>query len=148
MKRSIFAVVVGIALWIVVASLLNLGLRFAIPGYAAAEPAMTFTLGMMLARLGIGAVTSLAAGAATAAIAGTGARAPWVLGAIMLALMIPTHIKLWNVFPVWYHASFLLTLVPLVVAGARLPGLRKTALASAGAERRMADEAMDKASGS
>ena len=118
MKRSILAVVAGLAAWVLVASLLNRGLRITLAGYAAAEPRMTFTLAMMAARLMIGALASLAAGAVAGAIAPSGSRAAWVLGAILLAAFLPEHVWLWRVFPLWYHLMFLVTLLPLVVLGA------------------------------
>ena len=46
---------------------------------------------------------------------------PWLVGAILLAIFIPEHVlQLWQKFPVWYHLTFLITLVPLVVLGAHL----------------------------
>jgi hypothetical protein len=117
MKRSIFAVVAGLAVWMLVATLLNFGLRAGLAGYALAEPAMAFTLGMKVARLILGALASLAAGAAAGLIAPS-KTAGWVLGAIILALFIPVHIQLWAKFPVWYHLVFLGTLLPLVTMGA------------------------------
>lgn len=120
MKRSILAFVAGFAAWAVVATLLNFGLRAWLPGYTVAEPALTFTLGMKVARLILGALASLAAGATTALIAPANRILPWVLGAVVLAMFIPAHIHLWGKFPVWYHLVFLLTLVPLVVLGAAL----------------------------
>jgi peptidoglycan/LPS O-acetylase OafA/YrhL len=118
MKRLIFAFVAGLVLWGVVATLLNFGLRAGIPGYALAEPTLTFTLGMKVARLILGALASLAAGAAMGWIAPSRKGVPWVVGAIILALFIPVHIQLWAKFPVWYHLVFLGTLVPLVALGA------------------------------
>lgn len=120
MKRSILAFIAGLAAWALVASLLNRGLRLALRGYAAAEPEMTFTHGMMAARLVLGALASLAAGAATRAVAPSSRRAAWVLGAVLLAAFIPIHVRLWANFPVWYHLVFLGTLVPLVALGATL----------------------------
>jgi peptidoglycan/LPS O-acetylase OafA/YrhL len=120
MKRPIFALVAGLVLWALVATLLNRGLRAGLPGYAWAEPTMTFTLGMKVARLILGALASLAAGAVTGRIAPSRTGLPWVLGAIILAAFIPIHIQLWTKFPVWYHLVFLGTLVPLVTLGAAL----------------------------
>lgn len=122
MKRSILAFIAGLAAWVLVASLLNRGLRLALRGYAAAEPEMTFTHGMMAARLVLGALASLAAGAATRAVAPSSRRVAvvWVLGAVLLAAFIPIHVRLWANFPVWYHLVFLGTLVPLVALGATL----------------------------
>ncbi|HEX8878934.1 MAG TPA: hypothetical protein VF749_02845 [Candidatus Acidoferrum sp.] len=120
MKRSVLALLAGLALWVLVVSLLNRGLRVGMTGYAAAEPTMTFTLGMKVGRLLIGAVASLAAGAATGMIARSKTGLPWVLGAILLLAFVPMHIELWTKFPIWYHLTFLGTLVPLVALGARL----------------------------
>lgn len=120
MKRSILAFIAGLAAWVLVASLLNRGLRLALRGYAAAEPELTFTHGMMAARLVLGALASLAAGAATRAVAPSSRRPAWVLGAVLLAAFIPIHVRLWANFPVWYHLVFLGTLVPLVALGATL----------------------------
>lgn len=120
MKRSLFALAAGLVLWVLVATLINLGLRAGLPGYASAEPTMTFTLGMKVARLILAALASLAAGAATGRIAPWRTGLPWLLGAIILAAFIPIHVQLWARFPVWYHLVFLVTLVPLVGLGAAL----------------------------
>jgi hypothetical protein len=117
MKRSILGLIVGLAVWVLVASLLNRSLRFGLEGYAAAEPRMTFTHAMMAARLALGALASLASGAVTRAVAPSNTRVLWVLGAVLLAAFIPVHVQLWTKFPVWYHLAFLGTLVPLVALG-------------------------------
>ena len=126
MKRSVFALVAGLVLWVLVATLLNRGLRAGLPGYALAEPTMTFTLGMKIARLILAALASLAAGAATVRIAPSRTGLPWVLGTIILPVFIPMHVQLWTKFPVWYHLVFLGTLVPLVALGAALTRSRNS----------------------
>ena len=120
MKRAILAFVAAAVVWVVVISVLDRALRFIVPGYAVAEPRMAFTFGMMAARLVIAAITSLAAGAVAAVIAPASPRVPWVLGLVLLGVFIPEHFRLWRLFPLWYHLTFLVTLVPLVVLGARL----------------------------
>lgn len=120
MKRAIFSVVAGLVVWALVASLLNRGLRAGLPGYVLAEPTLTFTPGMKVARLILGALASLAAGATTGRIAPSRTGLPWVLGAIILAAFIPAHVQLWAKLPVWYHLVFLITLVPLVALGGAL----------------------------
>jgi hypothetical protein len=75
---------------------------------------------MKIARLVMAAVTSLAVGAVVSWIAPGKKWAPWAVGLITLALFLPVHVQLWNRFPVWYHLSFLVPLVPLVVLGASL----------------------------
>src|SRR6516162_3230398 len=119
MKRSILAFVAGLAVWVLVVSLLNRSLRLVLQGYAAAEPQMRFSLGMMAARLVLGVLASLAAGAAARAVAPTSRAVSWVLGAVLLVAFIPVHIRLWAKFPVWYHLVFLGSLVPCVVLARR-----------------------------
>lgn len=51
MWRTVLGVVGGLAAWVVIVTLLNIGLRHALPDYAAAEPVLAFTLTMMVARL-------------------------------------------------------------------------------------------------
>lgn len=120
MWRTIGALAAGIVAWAVVATILNFGLRLWLPGYLAVEHALTFTLAMKVARLSIAAVTSLVAGAVVRAVAPTSRWAPWMTGGIVLLMFLPSHVQLWTRFPIWYHLTFLLTLVPLVVLGAKL----------------------------
>ena len=136
MKRSIFALLAGLALWVLVASLLNRGLRAGLPGYALAEPTLNFTIGMKVARLILGALASLAAGATAGLIAPSRTGLPWLLGAIILAAFIPVHVQLWTKFPVWYHLVFLGTLAPLVALGAALTRSRSSNVRSSSGETR------------
>ena len=119
MWRTIGSIVAGLVAWAVVVTILNFGLRAVIPGYHAAEATLDFTMAMKIGRLAEAALTSLAAGAVVGFI--TAKRwAPWAVGLIVLAMFLPVHVKLWHTFPLWYHLSFLVPLVPLVVLGAML----------------------------
>ena len=120
MWRTIGAIAAGIVAWAVVVTLLNFGLRLWLPGYVQVEHALLFTLPMKIARLSIAAVTSLVAGALVRAVAPASRWAPWIVGLVILLLFLPSHVYLWARFPIWYHLTFLLTLVPLVVIGSRL----------------------------
>jgi hypothetical protein len=124
MKRAILAFLAGLVTWLLVVSVLDRGLRITLAGYAAAEPKMIFTLGMMAARLTIAAVTSVIAGAVAGWISPAGARVAGVMGAILLVVFLPEHVRLWNAFPLWYHLTFLVTLVPLIVLGSWLTRTR------------------------
>jgi hypothetical protein len=119
MIRTIAGIVAGLVAWIIVATIGNLMLRVAWPGYAEAEISMMFTLAMMVARLLLGALSSLCAGFVAAWITknGTGAK---VLGIIVTAMFIPVHYLLWDKFPLWYHVIFLASLFPLTLLGAKL----------------------------
>ena len=118
MLRAIAAIVGGLFAWVVVATVGNLLLRAAWPGYTEVEVAMNFTLGMLLARLLLGALSSLCAGFLAAWIARRNGTAVKVLAGLLLVAFIPVHFALWERFSVWYHLSFLLSLVAVTVLGA------------------------------
>jgi hypothetical protein len=119
MIKPILGVVAGLTVWLVLASVAGLILRAAWPEYAQVATAMTFTLSMKIARLAIGALATVAAGVVTRAVAQSTA-AGLVVGAMLLVIFIPEHVALWNKFPVWYHLTFLLSLVPLSYFGGRI----------------------------
>ena len=118
MARGIASVLAGLVAWIVVATLVNLLLRLAWPGYAAAEPTMSFTLGMLGARLTTGALASIAAGFSAACVAKASMLPVKVLAGLLLLAFIPVHYRLWDKFPIWYHLTFLASLIPLTLLGA------------------------------
>jgi hypothetical protein len=117
MWRAILSVVAGLVAWAVVVTLLNFGLRAAIPDYHAAEATLQFTMTMKIGRLTEAALASVAAGAITGLIAPGKKWAPWAVGLIILAMFLPVHFSLWNKFPAWYHLAFLVPLAPLVAFG-------------------------------
>ena len=126
MRRTIAAIIAGLIGWVVIVTVLNWGLRLALPGHHQAEHTLLFTLTMKIARLLMAAVTSVAAGALVRGIAPASRLAPWIVGLVMLALFLPAHVQLWHKFPLWYHLTFLLTLAPLVALGAFwVPGSSK-----------------------
>ena len=123
MIRIIAGIVCGFAAWFIVATIGNLVIRLSWPDYVTVEAAMAFTLPMMLARLLAGAVASLAAGALVAWIARGNGKAVMSVGVLLTLLFIPIHYNLWDRFPLWYHAAFLISLFPLTLAGAYLSDL-------------------------
>ena len=118
------AIAAGFVVWFSVATVGNLAIRWLLPSYAEVEKAMNFSAAMLAARLVVGAVASLAGGAACVAIARSARAAVYIFALLLLALFVPVHVGLWAKFPLWYHIVFLSSLVPLVVLGARLPGPR------------------------
>ena len=99
MKKTIAAVVLGLVTWIVVASIGNRLIRAGMPGYREVEATMAFTQPMMLARLVLGALSSLLAGYVAAWVAGAGGSGAKALAVVLLALFIPMHVALWAKFP-------------------------------------------------
>jgi len=118
MLRNIGAIVAGIVAWAIIATVLDRLLRLAWPEYAAALPALAFTLPMMAARLTEGAVTTIAAGFIGRWIARTTLWPSAIQGLIILLVFLPVHYSLWQRFPVWYHLTFLGSLIPLTLLGA------------------------------
>jgi len=118
MIRNILAVVVGLVVFMVVASICGAVLRVAWPDYVAAAPEYAFTLAMQIARLAIGAVSTLAAGAVTGAIAKRNRAVVLATGIVLVVIFVPIHVTVWDKFPIWYHLVFLVSLVPVTLLGA------------------------------
>ncbi|HEX4420142.1 MAG TPA: hypothetical protein VH165_19640 [Kofleriaceae bacterium] len=120
MRKSILGVVVGLIAWVAVVTVAGLILRVSWPAYASVAAAMTFTLPMLLARLSISALATLVTGLIATRIRPRSILVTLMPGVILLVLFIPQHIMLWPKFPIWYHLSFLLSLVPLTWAGGKM----------------------------
>src|SRR5262245_5476384 len=120
MAKQILGVVAGLVAWVVVVTIAGVIMRGSWPAYASVADAMTFTLPMMFARLAIGAVATIAAGWVAAMISRRSTIAALLPGVLLLIAFIPQHISLWEKFPIWYHLTFLLSLVPLTFAGGKL----------------------------
>jgi hypothetical protein len=117
MARGTLGVVVGLAVWVSVVTVAGLVMRETWPAYASVADAMTFTLPMMIVRLTVGALATLTMGLATSVVSRRSLVATLAAGALLLLVFIPEHIRLWDKFPVWYHLTFLLSLVPLAYLG-------------------------------
>jgi hypothetical protein len=117
MAKGIVGVIAGVLAFVAVGTVAGIIMRGAWPDYARVADAMTFTLPMMIARLTIGALATVAAGLVTAVITRGSTLVRLAPGLLLLAAFIPQHIMLWEKFPVWYHLTFLLSLVPLTYLG-------------------------------
>jgi len=109
--------------WFVIATAVHRLMCVLWPAYAVATPLLNFTLPMKIARLSLGAVCTLIAGA-TARRLSAARWLPAVLGCALVVLFLPGHYRLWNRFPVWYHLTFLGSLIPLTLLGARFPSVK------------------------
>ena len=118
--KTLGAVIAALVTWFFVATVLNLALRAWWPHYHDAETAFNFTFAMKLARLVLGAISSLGAGFVATWIGKVRMRAAMLTGVVLLALFIPGHYRIWDKFPVWYHLTFLVSLLPLTLLGAAL----------------------------
>jgi hypothetical protein len=87
---------------------------------------------MLLARLGLGVVSSIVAGFACAMALRSYPGAVKFFAIALVVFFLPVHYSLWARFPLWYHAVFLVSLAPLVLAGAKLVRPRVVGKQSAG----------------
>ena len=117
MSRKIFGVVAGLVVWVTIVIVAGTIMRLSWPDYARVEIAMTFTLPMLVARLAISALATVATGLVAAIIARQSKLVQLMPGVLLLVAFIPVHITLWQKLPVWYHLTFLLSLVPLTYVG-------------------------------
>lgn len=118
MLRGIAALIAAIVLWMVVATVVHRLLSVAWPAYAMATPSLTFTLPMKIARLALSTLCTLLAGATARRLS----PAPWLpiaVGCVLVAAFLPEHYLTWSRLPVWYHLTFLGSLIPLAVIGSR-----------------------------
>ena len=118
--KTVGAVIAALVAWFLVATVLNLALRAWWPHYHEAETAFNFTIAMKFARLVLGAISTLSAGFVAAWIGKSRMGSATLTGIALLCLFIPGHYRIWDKFPVWYHLTFLVSLLPLTLLGAAL----------------------------
>ena len=118
--RGIGALIAALVVWVVVATAIHRLMCLLWPAYAMATPLLAFTLPMKIARLALSTVCTLFAGA-TARCLSSARWLPVTVGCALLVFFVPGHYLIWNRLPVWYHLTFLGSLIPLAVIGARLP---------------------------
>ena len=113
----------GLAAWVAIGSLGLLVLRVAWHDYALAEPLKLYSPAMLAARLAVAAIACVAGGFVAARPAG--AAGAWAAGSLLLVLSLPIHlVDVWADYPAWYHAVYLLMLVPVTGIGGSFGGSR------------------------
>jgi len=117
MLRLIAGTVTGALVWLVAVLVLGFLAGMAWPEMAAIRQMTLLTLPMLITRLAISALGSLAGGYA-AAIVGEGTKAPLGAGLLLLIMFVPYHLSIWHDFPVWYHLTFFVSLPVLSMLGA------------------------------
>jgi len=121
--KGIGALIAALVVWFIAATVIHRLMCVMWPAYAAATPLLNFTLPMKVARLSLGAGCTLIA-AVTARRLSAARWVPTALGCALLLLFLPGHYMIWNRLPVWYHLTFLCSLIPLALLGARLTSAR------------------------
>jgi hypothetical protein len=126
MWRKIGGPIAGIVAWVAIVSVLDIVLRRLWPDYASVEKAMAFTIPMMVARLSESGISSILSGAIAAVLGRDRLRPALGAGVILLIPFTYYHFfVLWSKFPIWYHLTFLSSLVILSVAGGWLARRRR-----------------------
>lgn len=119
MLRKTGGVLAGVIAWFLIANVGNYVLRVTWPGYSEVEVAKSFTLGMLIARLFFGAISSLCAGFVAAWVTNRSMLAIKSLAGLLLFMFLPV-ITLWERFPPWYHMVFLVSLPAVTLLGGLL----------------------------
>ena len=75
---------------------------------------------MLLTHIVLGSIVSVMAGSLAALIAGENARAPLVVGFVLLAMGLLKAVMSWQYVPIWYHVIFTAILLPMAIMGGKL----------------------------
>jgi hypothetical protein len=120
MLRNILSVTAGVVLWSVLWVAGNAVLSLATPG-SFKEDGSTDLFAILAGILVWSIVLSILSGYVTVAIARSqGLVQTVIVGAILLAIGIFVQMQYWDVMPLWYHLSFLVLLLPMVVVGGKI----------------------------
>jgi hypothetical protein len=119
MARMAGSLIVGFLVWTGVWLGGNLALHFPDADSATLSPKQ---LAMLLA---LSVACSMAAGVSAGLMMGGRAglkKSALILGLLLLAVGIAVQASVWNVMPLWYHATFLALLVPVTMVTSRIVG--------------------------
>ena len=75
---------------------------------------------MLLTHIVLGSIVSLMSGSLAALIAGENARAPLVVGFLLVAVGLLKAFMSWPYVPIWYHVIFTAILLPMAIMGGKL----------------------------
>ena len=120
MIRAIGAMIAGAVAWESVVLLATFAGRLIWPAYASVEKHREFALDMLLSRLAVGAIATLAFGAIVMWVARGDRRTVHAIIALGLLFSVVDHYTVWDQFPIWYHLVYLAYIVPVAMLGARL----------------------------
>jgi hypothetical protein len=120
MLRLIAGTLTGAVAWLVSVAILGFLCRIAWPEMAAIKDMTLLTAPMLITRLSISALGSLAGGYWAAMISRESTRAPLGAGILLLVVFVPYHMTIWHNFPVWYHLTFFASLPVLSLLGGML----------------------------
>lgn len=123
MGRLIISVIVGFLVFNLIAFLVVNSIGIVWPELSAIENPQDYTMPMLWFRLGIGSATFLVSGLIAGLISRRSGLAGLILGIVFELVFLPIHLfVLFEDFPIWYHAIFLLYVIPVTWLGSRLAG--------------------------
>lgn len=131
MGRLIVGTFAGVVAWLLVVAALGIVVGFAWPQMAAIRDMTLLTFPMLVTRLSISAIGSIAGGVLAANIGRDAVKAPLGAGVLLLIVFVPYHLTIWNNFPVWYHLTFFLSLPVMSLFGGWLTGQSRRVTAAA-----------------
>ena len=112
--KTFYGLLAGLIAYIVTGLMALYLLRIAWSGYAAASKNKSYTFEMKLSRLFIGILAALAAGIISTTLANDRGKTAWLTGVIICCFAAYIHFfRVWADYPVWYHFSYLLTIIPI-----------------------------------
>lgn len=118
--RIIGAAVAGAITWEAVVAVATLMGRLVWPAYAAVEEQRIFSMDMLLSRLAVGALATLAFGIVISLVTKGDTKSIRLIVFAGLLFSVVDHIIVWDQFPVWYHLLYLAYIVPLALLGGRI----------------------------
>jgi hypothetical protein len=118
--RTIGALLAGAITWEAVVILATLMGRLAWPAYAAVEVQRVFTMEMLLTRLVVGALATVAFGIVVSWVTKGELKSLRIVIIAWLLFSVVDHIIVWEQFPIWYHVLYLGYIVPLALLGGKI----------------------------
>jgi len=130
MLRIVLGVIVGFIGWLIVWVGVEKGLSAVWPAFGVHQKAFEDAVKnggsfsaettMLLTHVVVGSIISVGAGALAALIAAENARAPLIVGILLLLLGVMKAVMSWQYVPLWYHVIFTAILLPMAIVGGKL----------------------------
>lgn len=113
--RVFFGVLAGLVAYMIVGSLGLYLLKVSWTNYAIASGDKSYALTMLLSRLFVGILASVAAGVSATRITNDSGRSAWLVGVIVFCVAAYIHfVNVWADYTVWYHFVYLLPIIPII----------------------------------
>ncbi len=118
-KRTtlVLGILAGLIAYAVIGKLGMFLLQVSWTDYAIHSIDKSFTLEMLLSRQLVGILASIFAGIASTKMANHNEKAAWFVGIIIFCGGSYIHFltKTWTEYPVWYHFTYVLLIIPVIV---------------------------------